>query len=201
MVMLLKCRTSLGSIRIYGHESFARNVLKSRLSLTPRKITNYKTFKTESRKRTPVVRIQHHEPGQGKEVTDKDKADELLRRIENHSELLYYLSWLHHEFAKIGIRYYTSLEERPAMVWKYRLYFLIKYFKISNIFWEQCQYLNISVHKNTLGFHPSNIGILDPINFDKETYEQLQKGSYKNTNFRDIDDLFMQKKLFNSDHE
>lgn len=201
MVMILKFRTSLGSIRKYGHENIARNVLKSRLLLIPRKVSNYKKFKTESPNRTPVVRSQHHEHGQGKEVTDKDKADELLRRIENHSELLYYLSWLHHEFAKIGIRYDTSLEERSAIVWKYRLYFLTKYFKISNTFWEQCQYLNISVHKNTLGFHPSNIGILDPINFGKETYEQLQKGSYKNTNFREIDDLFMQKKLFNSEHE
>lgn len=198
--MLLKFRTRLGLVSKYGHVNLAGNVLKSRLFLISRNISNYKkSEREESLNKTPVTTDQSHE--QSKEVTNKDKADELLRRIENHPELLYYLSWLHHEFAKIGIRHDTCLEERSAMVWKYRLSFLTKYFKISNIFWEQCQYLNISVRMNKLGFHPSNIGILDPINFGKETYEQLQKGRYKNTNFQEIDNLFMQKKLFKGDHE
>ncbi|GEQ69102.1 hypothetical protein JCM33374_g2773 [Metschnikowia sp. JCM 33374] len=121
--------------------------------------------------------------------SESNLADELLSRISDQPELLFLLSLFHSELSKIGITATSSRQFTTAQVWKYRALYVMKLANIHNIFWTQCQYQNISEREHSLGFSPDKIGILDPVHFGKDAYEQIQQGVYNGTSFKDIEVL------------
>lgn len=133
--------------------------------------------------------VEQYQEELSKSASEKLLAEQLLDRIEDQPELLYLLLIFHRELSKIGITPTSSREFSKGEVWKYRLVYVLKLAKIHNIFWTQCQYFDISEQPHKLGFLPSEIGVLDPKNFDLEAYHQLQQGSYKENSFKDIEVL------------
>lgn len=125
-----------------------------------------------------------------------DKVVELMDKIENQPELLYILSAFHYELSKIGIDQSNDPKSRAKVLWRYRFNYILKYSKLHNIFWEQCRYSNISQHPHVLPFNPSNLGILDPNNFSKDTYAALQSGTYKDLTFKDVEIIAFSKPPF-----
>lgn len=114
------------------------------------------------------------------------KAVELVKRIATNKELLLVLSVFHHELAKIGITPDSPPEQR-SNVWQYRLKYLFKLARLHDVFWQLCLEQNISEQTHELGFLPSTIGLLDPAYFERDVYEQIQRGVLGEVDFTDTE--------------
>lgn len=130
------------------------------------------------------------------DIPSTEKSKILMKQIEDHPELLYILAVFHYELSRIGINQANDPAGRAKVIWKYRLNYMLKYLKIHNIFWEQCQYLNIAQQSHSLNFNLADLGILDPSNFDEDTYNQLQSGKYNDTSFKDMKIISFSKPPF-----
>lgn len=122
--------------------------------------------------------------------SEKELAAELIGKIRNKPELLCILAIFHHELANIGITPSATVQERDALLWRYRMLYLVKLSKINSLFWEQCQYINIASRSHPIRFKDAkDIGILDPVNFERETYDLLQGGTLGEVDFREMGGL------------
>lgn len=122
--------------------------------------------------------------------SEKQLAADLVGKISTNPELLCILAIFHHELARIGITPSTTPREREALLWKYRIKWVFKLLKINSLFWEQCQYTNAATRMHPLKFRDAkDIGILDPVNFDNGTYQQLQRGELNGVDFREMGGL------------
>lgn len=122
-----------------------------------------------------------------KNALTHDKTTYLMDQIKNSKELLYLVAVFHHELSKLGISCDSDPVNRHELVWKYRLLWMLKLNKIHNVFWEACQNQDISEQDHSLSLNPAKIGILDPHNFKKEDYDQLQTGEFNGIDFRDLE--------------
>lgn len=143
-----------------------------------------------------VNQVDHYQTNLVKNSSINEKSNELMKQIANKKESLYLLSLFHFELSKIGINNKTPPNERDSISLKYKFWYLLKFAKIHNIFWETCRFQNISQHNHTLGFSPNNIGILDPWNFNDETYQQLQSGKLGDIVFKNIEIVSFSKPPF-----
>lgn len=122
-----------------------------------------------------------------KNALTNDKTSYLMDQIKNSKELLYLLAVFHHELSKLGISSDSDPVNRQALLWKYRLLWILKLNRIHNVFWEACQVQDISEQDHALSLNPAKIGILDPYNFKKEDYDQLQTGEFNGIDFRNLE--------------
>ncbi|QBM87024.1 hypothetical protein METSCH_B02180 [Metschnikowia aff. pulcherrima] len=136
-----------------------------------------------------VKDVEEYQQEISENTSDRALASQLMDKISSQPELLLLLLRFHKELSKIGITATSTRDFTAAQVWKYRALYAIKLAKIHNVFWTQCQYLDISERDHKLGFLPNSIGILDPVNFETTVYEQLQLGVYKDIKFGDIETL------------
>lgn len=125
----------------------------------------------------------------GRNSTHHEAATQLVDRIEKTPELLALLSFFHGELRKLGITWNAN----TSSVWGYRMAYVSRLYTIHNVFWEQCRLMNVAQRHHQLGFSPTTIGILDPSNFDKEVYEQLQRGEFRGTDFHDVEVMGMKR--------
>lgn len=112
-------------------------------------------------------------------------ARKLIQEIEKLPENLYLLLFFHHKLAALGITATSPRDFTPAQVWRYRAAHVLSLARIHNVFWENCRFVDISNQSHGLGFSPLDIGALDPANF-KDEYADLQAGTYKGLDFRDV---------------
>lgn len=122
-----------------------------------------------------------------KNALTNDKTSYLMDQIKNSKELLYLLAVFHHELSKLGVSCDSDPVNRQALLWKYRLLWILKLNRIHNVFWEACQVQDISEQDHALSLNPAKIGILDPYNFKKEDYDQLQTGEFNGIDFRNLE--------------
>lgn len=120
---------------------------------------------------------------------EKELATKLVSRVHSHKELLYLLLMFHHDLAKIGISQSSGhLQPLTAVTWRYRAS-LWKLARVHNVFWDQARLVGISERNHKIGWLPDRIGVLDPLNFEREHYRQLQEGKFGETDFRDVEML------------
>lgn len=120
----------------------------------------------------------------------QEAATQLVDRIEKTPELLALLSFFHGDLRKLGITWNAN----TSSVWGYRMAYVSRLYKIHNVFWDQCRLMNVAQRHHKLGFSPTTIGILDPSNFDKEVYEQLQLGQFRGIDFNDVEVMGMKRR-------
>lgn len=123
-----------------------------------------------------------------KAASEEALAKQLMSRISHSPELLYLLLMFHHELALLGITPASNTISR-YQVWKYRLAYVLKLARIHDVFWTQCHQQEISQRTHRLGFLPSTIGVLSPLNFEVAAYRQLQTGEFEGVNFKDVEIL------------
>ncbi|OBA19978.1 hypothetical protein METBIDRAFT_72850 [Metschnikowia bicuspidata var. bicuspidata NRRL YB-4993] len=133
-----------------------------------------------------VKDVEEYQEALTKNSVAANLTNELLLKISDQPELLFILLQFHSKLAEIGITASSSREFTTAQIWKYRIHYVMKLAQLHDIFWTQCRYLDISEREHKLGFLPTEIGVLDPTNFDKDAYEQLQRGVYNGLNFKHI---------------
>lgn len=121
------------------------------------------------------------------QTPELQKIISLMDLIEGKPELVYILAAFLHDLKSIGIDQNNDPQVRTKLKWKFRAHYLLKLLKVHNVFWEQCQFLEKSQHRHILSFDPVNIGLLDPSNFPKDVYDELQSGKYKNIDLRDVE--------------
>jgi hypothetical protein len=119
------------------------------------------------------------------QASTQDKISLLLEKIAQNKELLYLLASYHCECKKLGI-YRDNVDERQVSM-KFRLVYLMRLKPIHNAFWEISQLVNISNHQHKLSMNVKDLGLLDPKNFDKRVYQELQRGKFGDTDFRDVE--------------
>lgn len=130
------------------------------------------------------------------QVSDRQKVEVLLNKINKMPELLFLLSVFHWEISKIGINQKKNDAEREKCLWKYRLGYIFKYSRIHRIFWDQCAFFDIAQHNHKLNFSPLYIGVLDPVNFTEKEYDQLQHGCYEDTDFKKVEYIGLSRPPF-----
>ncbi|CCE78013.1 Piso0_000625 [Millerozyma farinosa CBS 7064] len=121
------------------------------------------------------------------QTPESQKIISLMNSIEDKPELVYILAAFLHDLKSIGIDQNNDPEVRTKLKWKFRVYYLLKLLKMHNVFWEQCRFLEMSQHRHILNFDPVDIGLLDPSNFPKDVFDELQSGKYKSINLKTID--------------
>lgn len=133
-----------------------------------------------------VKEVDDYQEQLGKSASANVLATTLVDRIQDKPELLSLLLLFHHELAKLGITPTSARDFSTLQVWRYRSMYFWKLARIHNVFWDQCRLLDIAERAHRLGFLPTTIGVLDPINFT-QYYSELQSGIYKGLDFRHIE--------------
>lgn len=130
------------------------------------------------------------------QASTQDKIDVLMEKIGKNEELLYMLSLFHYECRKLGIVPENLANRTKSFSFWYN--YLFKLTPINNSFWELCALLNISNHNHKLTRNVSDLGLLDPKNFDKLIYHQLQLGKFNGLDFTEIQTTSFTRPSFNS---
>lgn len=129
----------------------------------------------------------------------KDKISLLLEKIAHNRELLYLLASYHNECEKLGITPENTEQRQPSM--KFRLMYMMRLKPIHNAFWEISQLVNISNHQHKLAMDVKDLGLLDPKNFDRDVYDQLQRGKFGETNFKDVETVSFSRPEWRADEK
>ncbi|RLV90773.1 hypothetical protein JA1_004370 [Spathaspora sp. JA1] len=166
---------------LIGIHSLVRNIrfysVDNNKSIIKSALTGFNLFKK--------IELQEIKEQIGKKGKTEQLTDQLMTAIGTNKEPLYLLSLFHYECKKIGI-IPENPEARSISRLKFAFNFLFKLSPIHQTFWEVCRTLDVSHVRHVLYYDVRNLGILDPRNFPRDLYDQLQTGSYNGIDYRNV---------------